>query len=153
MSGGDQTECEESPIQTLTATATAPAGSTVVWYNAPTGGSPLPGYLDTFEAGTCNPVIDYAGSNGFLDWSSTPWTENGDDGASCAGDVQVQEDVLGIDPGNNRLLINFNNNGVTRQMDLSAYSTAYLHFDYRRNLVVYRLTCLLKFGMMVAVPG
>ena len=38
-SGGNQTVCSTSPIQTLTATATAPAGATVVWYNASTGGS------------------------------------------------------------------------------------------------------------------
>lgn len=35
----NQTQCEQSPIQTLTATATAPAGSSVVWYNASTGGT------------------------------------------------------------------------------------------------------------------
>ncbi|MEZ4840356.1 MAG: hypothetical protein R2821_02270 [Flavobacteriaceae bacterium] len=35
----NQTECEQNPIQTLTATATAPAGSTIVWYNASSGGS------------------------------------------------------------------------------------------------------------------
>jgi len=39
VSGGDQTECEASPLQTLTATATAPAGSSVVWYDAASGGS------------------------------------------------------------------------------------------------------------------
>ena len=38
-SGGNQTECEASPIQTLTASATAPSGSTVLWYDAPTGGN------------------------------------------------------------------------------------------------------------------
>ena len=38
-SGGDITQCEQSPIQTLTATATVPAGSTVVWYTAATGGT------------------------------------------------------------------------------------------------------------------
>jgi hypothetical protein len=38
ISGGDKTECEESPIQTLTATATVPSG-TVVWYDASTGGA------------------------------------------------------------------------------------------------------------------
>lgn len=38
-SGGDQSECQQSPTQTLTATATAPAGSSVVWYSASTGGS------------------------------------------------------------------------------------------------------------------
>ena len=35
----DQTECEQTPIQTLTATATVPVGSTVVWYDAATGGN------------------------------------------------------------------------------------------------------------------
>jgi len=39
ISGGDQTECEENPIQTLTASATAPAGSSIVWYDAATGGN------------------------------------------------------------------------------------------------------------------
>ncbi len=41
VSGGNQTECEASPLQTLTATATVPAGSTVVWYDAATGGNAL----------------------------------------------------------------------------------------------------------------
>ncbi|WP_405410808.1 gliding motility-associated C-terminal domain-containing protein [Maribacter sp. Asnod1-A12] len=51
ISGGDQTECETSPIQTLTATATAPAGSTVVWYDAATGGSVI-----------TNPILDTVGT-------------------------------------------------------------------------------------------
>lgn len=38
-SGGDIAQCELSPIQTLTATATATAGSTVSWYTAATGGT------------------------------------------------------------------------------------------------------------------
>jgi hypothetical protein len=37
--GGNQSPCQQSPIQTLTATATAPAGSSVVWYDASTGGN------------------------------------------------------------------------------------------------------------------
>ena len=39
MSGNDQTECAQSPLQTLTATATAPSGSSIVWYDAATGGN------------------------------------------------------------------------------------------------------------------
>jgi surface antigen len=39
VSGGDQTICEEAYLQTLTATATAPAGAHIVWYNAATGGN------------------------------------------------------------------------------------------------------------------
>ncbi|MFS4492747.1 HYR domain-containing protein [Maribacter sp. 2308TA10-17] len=42
-SGGNQTQCEANPIQTLTATATAPAGSSVIWYDASSGGSVVPG--------------------------------------------------------------------------------------------------------------
>jgi hypothetical protein len=45
VSGGNKTECEASPIQTLTATATAPAGSTVRWYNAATGGNVIANQL------------------------------------------------------------------------------------------------------------
>jgi gliding motility-associated-like protein len=39
VSGGDQKECASSPIQTLTATATAESGESIVWYNAATGGN------------------------------------------------------------------------------------------------------------------
>jgi gliding motility-associated-like protein len=38
-SGGNQTECASSPIQKLTAMASAQAGETVVWYDAPSGGN------------------------------------------------------------------------------------------------------------------
>ncbi|NKI27748.1 immunoglobulin domain-containing protein [Arenibacter sp. 6A1] len=39
VSGGDQEECADSPVQTLTATATVPAGSNLVWFDAPVGGN------------------------------------------------------------------------------------------------------------------
>ncbi|WP_299770172.1 gliding motility-associated C-terminal domain-containing protein [uncultured Dokdonia sp.] len=42
ISGGDQTECEQDPIQTLTATATLVNGDTIVWYDAATGGAIVP---------------------------------------------------------------------------------------------------------------
>ena len=38
VSGGNQTVCAQSPIQSLSATATVGTGESVVWYNAPTGG-------------------------------------------------------------------------------------------------------------------
>jgi len=40
-SGGDQSQtvCPGNPVPTLTATATVPAGHTIIWYNAATGGS------------------------------------------------------------------------------------------------------------------
>jgi len=38
-SGGDILQCAQSPVQTLTATATPPSGSIIVWYTAATGGT------------------------------------------------------------------------------------------------------------------
>ena len=38
VSGGNKTECEASPLQTLTATATTAMGTTIKWYSAATGG-------------------------------------------------------------------------------------------------------------------
>ncbi|MEN9910169.1 MAG: hypothetical protein RLZZ540_3328, partial [Bacteroidota bacterium] len=37
--GSNQKECQQSPIQTLTATATVPAGFSVVWYDAAANGN------------------------------------------------------------------------------------------------------------------
>ncbi|WP_317193469.1 hypothetical protein [Aureibaculum flavum] len=39
ISGGDKTECALMPVQTLTATAVAPSGSDLIWYDAVTGGT------------------------------------------------------------------------------------------------------------------
>jgi gliding motility-associated-like protein len=41
VSGGDQDKCVLSPVQTLTATATPPAGSSVLWYNSAVNGTPI----------------------------------------------------------------------------------------------------------------
>ena len=74
VSGGNQTECEQNPIQTLTATATPPAGSSVVWYNALSGGSVV-GSPTFNSVGT---VTYYAesvnGTTGCLSASRTPVT-------------------------------------------------------------------------------
>jgi hypothetical protein len=46
----NKTECAQSPIQTLTATAIVPAGETVVWYDSPTGGNTVANpILNTIE--------------------------------------------------------------------------------------------------------
>jgi gliding motility-associated-like protein len=39
ISGGDITQCEIAPIQTLTATATVPLTQNIIWYDAPTAGN------------------------------------------------------------------------------------------------------------------
>lgn len=46
-SNGDITECEEDPIQTLTASATPPSGAIVEWYTASSGGTPVSPILNT----------------------------------------------------------------------------------------------------------
>ena len=46
-SNGDITECEQNPIQTLTASATPPSGAYVVWYTASSGGSSVSPTLNT----------------------------------------------------------------------------------------------------------
>ncbi len=65
VSGGDQTECEANPIQTLTATATAPAGSSIVWYDAASGGNIVP-----------SPTLNAVGT-------VTYFAESNDDVSSC----------------------------------------------------------------------
>ncbi len=57
-SGGDQTECEQNPIQTLTAGATPPVGSSVVWYDAPISGN----IVTTPDLNTVGTITYYAES-------------------------------------------------------------------------------------------
>jgi hypothetical protein len=53
VSGGNQSQtvCPGNPLPTLTASATVPSGFTVIWYNAPTGGSVV-----------ANPILNTAGT-------------------------------------------------------------------------------------------
>ena len=51
-SDGDITECAESPIQTLTASATPPSGAHVEWYTASSGGSSVSPTLNAVGAVT-----------------------------------------------------------------------------------------------------
>jgi hypothetical protein len=51
VSGGNKTECAQSPIQTLTATATVASGANIVWYDAPTGGNTV-----------ANPILNTIGT-------------------------------------------------------------------------------------------
>ncbi|QCX37139.1 DUF11 domain-containing protein [Aureibaculum algae] len=57
-SGGNQLECATIPTQTLTATATAPSGSSVVWYDAATGGK----VVVSPTLNTVGTITYYAGS-------------------------------------------------------------------------------------------
>ena len=66
VGGGDQTECDANPTQTLTATATAPSGSSIVWYDAPSGGNIV-----------ASPTLDTVGT-------ATYYAESSDNATSCA---------------------------------------------------------------------
>ncbi|UGU16519.1 DUF11 domain-containing protein [Sinomicrobium kalidii] len=67
VSGGDEIVCAESPVQTLTATASVEAGQTLTWYDAPVGGNVVPDpslntvgvvtYYAEADNGTC-PSLD-----------------------------------------------------------------------------------------------
>ena len=78
-SGGDQTVCALSPIQTLTATATAQAGESVVWYTASTGGTMV-----------SNPTLSTLGT-------VTYYAESVNDLTSCTSTTRVPV-VLTLNP-------------------------------------------------------
>ncbi len=81
-------------------------------------------YRDEFDA------INFSGSDGTLDWSSSPWAEVGEDDDADSGDVRIM-----YDQSNYQLRIRDNDNdgeGVERVADLSGATTATLTFDYRR---------------------
>jgi gliding motility-associated-like protein len=78
-SGGDQTACASAPIQTLTAMATAPAGESVVWYTASTGGTMV-----------SNPILNALGT-------VTYYAESVNDLTSCTSTTRVPV-VLTLNP-------------------------------------------------------
>ena len=100
------------------------------WGTGNTGGAPVLIYRDEFTNRNCN-AADYTGSNGELDWSPWAWVETFDDGTSCGGKFGLAEDPVVIEPGNYRLEVSGNLISIARQVDLSAFTQAYLSFDYR----------------------
>ncbi|MCH3880742.1 PKD-like domain-containing protein, partial [Tenacibaculum aquimarinum] len=75
-SGGDIEECEQSPIQTLTATATLVDGDTLTWYDAATGGTVvLPADVTLDSVGTVTYYAEASNSvTGCISASRTPVT-------------------------------------------------------------------------------
>ncbi|MEM7185439.1 MAG: VWA domain-containing protein, partial [Bacteroidota bacterium] len=70
--GDDQSECADSPtVQTLTATATANVGQSIVWYDAPTDGNVV-----------ANPILDAIGT-------VTYYAETVDDSTNCTSLTRV----------------------------------------------------------------
>ncbi len=101
-SGGDQTECEQNPTQTMTATATAPAGSTVVWYDAPSGGSMV-----------ANPDLNTVGT-------ITYYAESRTNSSGCVSDTRTAVSLT----MNARPTIAITPNSQTCSADLTTYSVS-----------------------------
>ena len=70
IGGGTQSACATNPVQTLTATATVPAGITITWYDAPSGGNVIASPV----LNTLGTVVYYAEANnsGVKSRSRTP---------------------------------------------------------------------------------
>jgi len=83
-------------------------------------------YLDEFGA------VAYGGSDGALDWSGDAWEEVSESDGPSSGHLLVSADSVVPDGGNLRLVVDSRFTEVTRKVDLSAMSTAYLSFEYRR---------------------
>jgi hypothetical protein len=87
------------------------------------GGTCSGTFRDEFKA------TNFSGSDGSLAWAGN-WTEVGESDGASSGDVMV-----GTDQSNYQLRVQDNDNGgegAMRQADLSAYTSATLSFDYRR---------------------
>ena len=84
-------------------------------------------YQDLFDN------IAYNGTDGTLNWASTPWTELNDDGVVTTGNVRVVLDT-GVTPNTNALRLTGQNYGASRPAVLSGASSAALSFVYRRVL-------------------
>ena len=92
---------------------------------------PAPGYFDQFNTSTCNAAIDYAGSDGAVDWSPWAWTEVDELDGSCAGQIRVAPDPDIDDSGSFRLRVAGQGVRVYRTVDLTGFSQPTLSFDYR----------------------
>ncbi|MDH3509042.1 MAG: hypothetical protein OEQ25_18025, partial [Gammaproteobacteria bacterium] len=92
---------------------------------------------DGFVGGSCTLRDEFnaqvwSGSDGTLKWVS-PWQELYEGGTPTGGDIMVIDD---LGPYSARVRDNGTTNngaGIQRQADLSAYSSAMLSFDYRRD--------------------
>ena len=92
-------------------------------------GDPGPSACDGTYRDEFNERI-FSGSDGTLDWSTTPWEEVGESDGATNGDVKVRTDLSDY-----QLRIKDNDNGgegVERIADLSGATTATLTFIYRR---------------------
>ena len=106
----------------ITVTDPLPSGTTYIAESTTaTGPGTAETFRDEFNA------VSYANNDGTLNWA-TNWLEMNDGGGVTGGDVRVT-----TNQGALRLLVRDNNNGIEREADLSAFTSATLSFIYRRN--------------------
>ncbi len=91
------------------------------------------GYLDQFNSLTCNAAVDFIGSDGSLDWSTSQWVERSESDGPCAGLTRIGDDPVVPEAGSHRLILNEKLSGASRTVDLSTVANATLSFDYRRD--------------------
>lgn len=105
---------------------TVPAGTTYVAASTQITAPVDQTYYDQF------PALAYNGTNGTINWSSSPWFEINEADGVAAGSVQVTLDT-GVTPNTNALRIaQPSGRGAYRAADLSTSSAATLSYDYRR---------------------
>ena len=83
--------------------------------------APLADFIDGVDA------VSYAGDLGAQSWTNT-WQESGDDGLVNNGDLQALSNQT-----DNRLRVQNSNRSLTRELNLSAYSSGFVSYFYRRN--------------------
>ena len=107
--------------------STADAPQLTVAYAAGTGVLTPPGYRDEFALRTCDSAVDYAGSDGAIDWRADSWVENSESNGSCGGDISLQGNPT--DGYEMRLKDDIS---IERALDLTLVPTPYLRLEYRR---------------------
>ena len=82
---------------------------------------PVSTYIDSLTL-----TSTYAGTNGSLDWSVSPWLDSDSDGPD-AGEVQIT-----TDGSTNAITITNQGETIERDINLSDYDSAKVQFEYRR---------------------
>ncbi len=109
----------------ITTTGALSIGSATVVYGACTPSHPQCGLAPP----SCDTLADnfglvsYGNQDGSVNWASN-WIEGNDDGDPSNGDIRIS---------GNRLLIENSDRSITRNADLSSYTTSTLTFDYQEN--------------------
>ncbi len=98
-----------------------------VEWGATDSGIIIAAYVDQFESGDCDPGVAYTQSDGSLDWSTQAWSEIGDDGDPCGGQVRSR-----LDGGDRSLRLQSSGTGLQRGVDLTGATFATLALNYRR---------------------